>query len=88
VTGLARLSRRAVEDATVEIVLDGSTERELRLTQVGEVYAKWLSDNWGARSRHRGEERSCTLHAMLLIALYRSKQKGQQVFLDPEPECH
>jgi hypothetical protein len=74
-----------MKDGTVEIVLDENGYRELRLTKIGEAHAQRVFDNWGnpLPTALLVSNRSEGLRAACLINLRRSKQKGQQVFLDP-----
>ena len=78
-----------IKRGAVEIVLNENGYRELRLTKIGEGYAQWVFDNWGdplpatLLASNRKAERSNVLRVACLISLRRSKQKGQQVFLDP-----
>ena len=74
-----------IKDGNVEVVLDENGYRELRLTEIGEAYAQWVFDNWGdpLPTTLLANKRSEGLRVACLINLRRSKQKGQQVFLDP-----
>ena len=78
-----------IKGGAVEVVLDENGYRELRLTKIGEAYAQGVFDNRGdplpatLLASNRKEERSDVIRAACLINLRRSKQKGQQVFLDP-----